>query len=348
MRAFVSTSIRRAPAIAATLLAAATTLAAAQPEDPSVRVTALSGPATITLGDQTFAPLGSEQPLFEDEALAVSVQGPQDLRQALLHVRSAGLSLLLDGLGVELQARADGGVSVRVSAAAGARGTLDVSHDRERPFTLIPLPGAWIGLSRGALRIRPGQAAGTFEIIAASGRAGVFAGPAPTGEVAGRQAQLVLDAHGQNSVVLAADGTLSAPRRDDAIAAQLTADRRAVVQRSLLPELVRVAEAVAEGDIEPPTRGSRFAAVTVAPEVRIAEIVPRGGVAAILSAGARTITVATAQSTAEAFLGSREAALAVVGARLERTRIIGNPATTRAPLSISRELRTPFLLGRDR
>jgi hypothetical protein len=346
VRAFVSTSIRRAPAIAATLLAAANAFAAAQPEEPSVRVTALSGPATITLGDQTFAPLGSEQPLFEDEALPVSVQGPQGRRQALLHVRSAGVSLLLDGLGVDLQARGDGGVSVRVNA--GARGAVDVYHDRERPWTLITLPGAWIGLSRGAVRIRPAQAAGSFEIIVASGSAGVFAGQAPAGEAAGGQAQLVLDADGQNSVVLAADGTLSAPRRDDAIAAQLTADRRAVVQRSLLPELVRVAEAVAEGDIEPPTRGSRFAAVTVAPEVRIPEIVPRGGVAAILSAGARTVTVATVQSTAEAFLGSREAALAVVGARLERTRIIGNPATMRAPLSISRELRTPFLLGRDR
>ena len=160
-------------------------------------------------------------------------------------------------------------------------------------------------------------------------------------------AERVLKAEGANGVIVAADGTLSPPQRVEGIAVTMASAQSVVIQRSLLPDMVRVAEEVAEGDIESPTRGAPTPVATVAPQVRIAEIVPRGSIAAQIIAGAQAVVQASVPSTAESFLGSRSAALAVVGARLQRTRITGSPgAAPQAPLSINTQLSRPFTIKR--
>jgi hypothetical protein len=118
------------------------------------------------------------------------------------------------------------------------------------------------------------------------------------------------------------------------------------VQQSLLRDLVRVAESAAEGDIEPPARGSAVPIAAIATAVRVADIVPRGGGPTTFSgSSAQSSSVATqGGSTAEAFLTSGQAALAVVGARIQGTRIVGGTAG-RAPLGVNNQFRRRFTLG---
>ncbi len=159
----------------------------------------------------------------------------------------------------------------------------------------------------------------------------------------------MLDAAGDNSVMVMADGTLSLAARVEQVAASMRLRRSSIVQRSLLPDLVRVAEEVTEGDIEPPTRGAQIPVAAVAPQVRIPEIVPRGTLASQVISGSQGFATRAVQSTAESFIGSDSAALAVVGARLQRTRITGSiVAGARAPLSVNIELLRPFTIGPSR
>ncbi len=323
----------------AALLALAAPLAAqgTQPTGPVVRVTALGENASAALGTQTGETVGGQAELFLDEPLLLAVEPPEGEpgeRRGIFRVAAAGLTLVLDGVDVEIAPREDGGL--RLKLIESSAGTLDIYHERETPTLLIEGTGFSIGLPRGALRIVRSAAGAAVEISASDGRASLI----PTGRDG-----LVLDAAGANRVSIAADGAAASPARAEGAAQAMASLRRGLVQRSLLPDLVRVAEAVAEGDIEPPTRGAAIAAAAVAPEVRISEIVPRGGTTSRLAAGGAQVGGAgAAASTAEAFIRTGQAALAVVGARLQRTRIIG--ATVGRTLTVNPQLSRPFSLGR--
>ncbi|MBU0638381.1 MAG: hypothetical protein KKB50_05905 [Planctomycetes bacterium] len=321
-------------ALSLALAAPANTLAAPL-DEVQIRLTAVTEDTTATIGDQTQVRAGNMQFLYADETLPVSLRGRAGRRSAILNIATLETTLVLHEIELELSLRDDGGLTIAVPAGE-ENGCLDVYHAADEPLTVLSLLGASVGLPRGALRVQrlPNE---ELDVRVGHGRASIVSSGG----------ELVLDADGMNAVTLRSDGTPGEPRRDDTVAALMAGGRSDIMQRSLLPDLVRVAEAVAEGDIEPPTRGARIAAVSVAPTVRLSEVVPRGGATVSISVGATGGQAGTAASTADVFLGSGQAALAVVGARLERTRIIGNPGTTsRAPLSISGELRNPFTLGR--
>jgi hypothetical protein len=154
----------------------------------------------------------------------------------------------------------------------------------------------------------------------------------------------VLDAGGKNSAIVRA-AALSEPARIE-VGGEMAATRSRVVQQSLLRDLVRVAESAAEGDIEPPARGSAVPIAAIATAVRVVDIVPRGSGVTSFSGGTAPSSGVAAQggSTADAFLSSGQAALAVVGARIQSTRIVGGTAG-RAPLGVNNQFRRRFTLG---
>lgn len=306
-------------------------------EEMLVRVMAIAEATTVRLGEFAVQAAGEQASFYWDEALAVRVAREDGLGAAMLHVPDAGLTLVVTGLTLRLQLRAeDGGVDLTIDPS-GQPGWVDVYHDREQPYLRMILAGGMAGVRRGALRLTQLAAEGGFEIAVARGEANVAG-------AAGTEARL--SAAAQNMVFLSPAGALSPPGRRDALEAEMLRARGLIVQQSVLPEFVRVAEAVAEGDIEPPTRGSLVMAAAVAPAVQIREIVPRGGLVTRVAAGAVTGgRRAAVQSIAEQFIGAGEAALAVVGARFERTRVTA-ASGLRPPLAINRELRSRFTLGR--
>lgn len=309
----------------------------ASPGGPMLRVLALAQNATAALGTQTGETVGGFVELIQDQGISIAVEPPEgapDRRGGLFRIGAAGVSFALEGSEVEVLLRGDGGLGMKMTLGDGA-GLIDVYHDRDTPTLLLEGPGFSLGMQRGAVRILRNAGAPATDVIVIEGRASLI----PTGK-----SGLVLDAAATNRVSVGADGSASAPVRGDGAAAQMTQSRRSLVQSSLIPDLVRQAEAVAEGDIEPPSRGAAIAAVVVAPEVRISEIVPRGTTAARVVSGAQQVGAASAPtSTAEAFIRTGQAALAVVGARLQRTRIVGATGA-QVGLQASPEVSRPFNL----
>jgi hypothetical protein len=160
-------------------------------------------------------------------------------------------------------------------------------------------------------------------------------------------AVLTLRAGTQNAVTVTAAG-FGPPRSDPAIGDVMTAARGALVKASLLRDFASVAEETAEGSLEPPASGSPVTGGAALVFARVTEIVPRGTGFTSLSlaaSSARAQGIFGTQSTAERFLGQNNAALAVVGARLQNTRVIAN-TTGGGALSISNEATPRFGLGR--
>lgn len=153
-----------------------------------------------------------------------------------------------------------------------------------------------------------------------------------------------LDAGGDNAATVTAGG-LGPRRRDATIASEMAAARGGLIQSSLLTAFASIAEETAEGDLEPPGRGSPVVGGTTLVFARVTDIVPRGaGFASLaLAASSATNAVGAAPSTAEAFLASGNAALALVGARLQSTRVVADPAG--GGLSINAQLGRRFTLG---
>lgn len=275
--------------------------------------------------------LAMEQFLYPDDTLPIELAGPPAARQAVLNADAVATTIVLNAVDVELALGADGGLSV--AAASSEPGAwIDVYHGADAPQVELRVGAATVRVPRAAVRAEH-LGGDAWRISVANGAASVVA--ADGAEVA-VQAGSAAEVDASGATGPAAPAALGL--------AQMTAAQSEITQASLLPDFVRVAEAVAEGDIEPPTRAARVEAAVVAPTVTIREVVPRGGTSLRVESRALVgVAGSRAQSTAEAFLASGEAALAVVGARLQRTRIIGAAAGGRA-LAINRELTPPFLL----
>jgi hypothetical protein len=332
-------------------------------EGLEVRVVALGEESALRFGDREAAQVGDSDSFYSDAPLLAGVSRPGGGGAAILYVADAGLTIVIGGSTVVLRQNEEGGVDVLIQMPGELPGYVDLYHQSDAPAVrALPMAGnleealaaddfaerldqltrVMIGLKRGALRVLRTSAAGDSSVAVAAGSAAV------SGEANGG---IVLDAAGKNRVLLTAAGAIGQPDRLEGVPAQMQTDRSRIVQLSLLPEFVRVAEGVAEGDIEPPTRGSTVVAAAVTPPLRLREIVPRGGIVSRQSVSTVGGAVARAvQSTAERFIGERTggAALAVVGGRVERTRITGTSGAgvQRPPLSISRDLSRRFFLGR--
>lgn len=322
-------------ALAALCLACSAAQAQQAPADAlRLRVSALADAETVVRVNDEAAIVGDQVFLEKGDALDVTLDETGQ-RSALLTLSPVSIGLGVSRAGFSIAQAEDGQLSVRpADAPPGA--WIDISSVSTP--VLVLLGDARVSLASGALRIE--YAADGWRAVLAAGTARVEKDGKPAVE---------LDARGSNAALVASDGTPAAAARDEQFAAAWQAQRSGLVQRALLPDLVSVAEAIAEGDIEPPSRGSAVAAISVAPEVRISELVPRGGTAVTVTAGTSVSSAGgSIASTAESFLSSRQAALAVVGARLERTRVVfaGNTSGSRAPLAISPELGRPFTLGR--
>lgn len=337
--------------------------APAEMEGLEVRVVAVGEESALRLGDREAAQVGDADSFYSDAPLLASVSRPGGGGAAILYVADAGLTIVIGGTTVVLRQNEEGGVDVLVQMPGELPGYVDLYHQADAPAVrVLPMAGAleealaaddfaerldqltrvMIGLKRGALRVLRTSAQGDASVAVAVGTAAV------SGEANGG---IMLDAAGKNRVLLTSAGAIGETDRLEGLLAQMHTDRSRVVQLSLLPEFVRVAEGVAEGDIEPPTRGSTVVAAAVTPPLRLREIVPRGGIVTRASVSTVGGAVARAvQSTAERFIGERTggAALAVVGGRVERTRITGTSGAgaQRPPLSISRDLSRRFFLGR--
>ncbi len=323
-----------------------------------VTLSAVAKNTVVTLGAAPNVPVGTSETFTSDpnDYVPASVDRADGNGAAIFHLREARVTVVATGLPIEFQLRIeqDGGAAAEITIPpTDALGWVDLYHDADRPPVYVNIIGgsgdaapakrseapllAKIGMFRGAVRVRRVSPDGGFEIVSGAGMANV---------VTMAEQRAALESGAKNQVLLAPNGVLSELDRREGITGEMDAARSAILQQSVLPEFVRVAEEVAEGDIEPPARGSIVVAAAVAPTVRVREIVPRGGVVTRVAAGAVSSgRGGAAQSTAEQFLGAGEAALAVVGARFERTRVTGATGL-RPPLAINRELRSRFSLGR--
>lgn len=303
-----------------------------QPSDEIVLiVTALSPDSSITLGAEP-ATIASTAGLYPGEPLAVEVKGGvQDVRETMLRIDALGANLLAIRAALELETAADRALTIRPRLEGN--GLIDVYHEVDSPPIRIAIGPATVTLGRGVVRVRA-TGESQVQIICASGTAEVGAGAA----------KVVLDSRGKNSVMVRGAELSEAAPVD--IAGDIAATRSRVVQQSLLRDLVRVAESAAEGDIEPPARGSAVPIAAIATAVRVVDIVPRGSGVTTISGGTAPSSGVAAQggSTADAFLSSGQAALAVVGARIQATRIVGGTAG-RAPLGVNNQFRRRFTLG---
>lgn len=314
----------------ACLLAAAPGAQAQDGPEQSMYVTARQPGAQVLIYDEQAA-LGVEQLVLPDEPLPVSFGGDKGTRQAIFNMDGLAVTMVVNAVDFELKLRSDGGLDITVTnAEQGA--WIDVYHMTGSPLTVLNLPHASVGLPSAVVRAEY-LGDDVWKLTVASGKASI---ESESNEAA------AIDAG--NATSIGANGALAAPTAAGDISARMASAQSSIAQASLLPDFVRVAEAVAEGDIEPPTRASRVVAQAVAPVVRIKEIVPRGGVATQLQGRAVTqVATAPQQSTAEAFFQG-EAALAVVGARLQRTRVVGTSGVGGRALTINPELTVPFLL----
>lgn len=299
-----------------------------------LRVSALGDAETALRVNDEAAIAGDQVFLEKGDSLDVSLE-PTGQQTALLTLSPVSIGVGLSRAGFSLTRIEDGRISIRpADAPPGA--AIDITT-LNTPV-LVLLGDARVSLTSGAMRVE--YASDGWRLALASGQARLERDAVPAVE---------LDARAANVVAVARNGAPGSTSRDEQFPVAWQSQRSAFVQRALLPDLVSVAEAIAEGDLEPPSRGSAVAAISVAPEVRITELVPRGGTAVTVTARTSVASAGgSVASTAESFLASREAALAVVGARLERTRIVfaGNTTGSRAPLAISPELGRPFTLGR--
>jgi hypothetical protein len=303
-----------------------------RPADEIVAVvTALSPDSTITLGEEP-ATIGSTAGLYPGEPLRVEVKGgTKGAREVMLRIDALATNLLAAGttIGLEL----GDGRALTIHPQLGTDGLLDVYHDADSPPLTVQVGDTAIRVARGVVRVRAASD-GQVEILCASGSAAIAAGAA----------KIALESAGKNRVSVR--GTSLSEESRVEVARDITATRSRIVQQSLLRDLVRVAESAAEGDIEPPARGSAVPITAIAAAVRVADIVPRGGGPTSFSGAAAQGSNVAGQSasTAEAFLSSGQAALAVVGARIQATRVVGG-APGRAPLGVNNQLRRRFTLG---
>lgn len=303
-----------------------------RPADEIVAVvTALSPDSSVTLGEEP-ATVGSSAGLYPGEPLRVEVKGgAQDAREVMLRLDALATNLLAARTTVELEI--DNNRALLVRPQLGTNGLLDVYHDADSPPLTVLINDASVRIARGVVRIRAASD-GQVEILCASGVAAIGAGAA----------KIALESAGKNRVYLRGTSLSEAARVE--VARDVAATRSRIVQQSLLRDLVRVAESAAEGDIEPPARGSAVPIAAITTAVRVADIVPRGGGPTSFSGAAAQGSNVAGQggSTAEAFLTSGQAALAVVGARIQATRVVGG-APGRAPLGVNNQLRRRFTLG---
>jgi hypothetical protein len=278
----------------------------------------------------------SDESFVDPQPIEIRPEGAAGLIQAVLDVPDLGLTLVVNAAVLELQVREDGGLDVAIREWIESGGRLDVYHEQDSPAVRVLASGAEIGVGRGIVRLAArGEG---LDVTAAQGQIAI--------QLPENRALQLTDG-GENAVAIAAGGAADAARRVSDARVAVFADYQRLVQSSLLPDLVRVAEAVAEGDIEPPTRAAAVAAVAVAPLVQVREIVPRGGTVARVETGLQSaLRSAPVQNLAESFIQGGEAALAVVGARLQRTRVVGAAGGARSPLSISPQVSRPFTIGR--
>lgn len=339
-------------------LAAQETPAAPPQRVVHVAVTAIDAGALMVVGD-----VGVDRPKLlvrraletyaspDDAPLPVAFGGdsPPDRSRATLRVRESGTVVVTDRVSLAFRwvEGALAGIAVHEPTPDGdpspVGSRVELYQSLAAPaVTVVSLPGAQLVISSAALVISREE--GGIRVLVMSGEAVVFPGALPAGGVSALAGGVTLRAAGENSILVS-------PELGAAVQAEIppASERLAagtVVRESLVQELYSVAETVAEGDIQPPTRGAGIGPSAVAPFARIPEIVPRGTAATQTLAGAQTVVVTTAVSTAESFLAQGNAALAVVGARLERTRIIGNTSglAAQGPLSISGNLQRPFTI----
>lgn len=315
--------------------ASAQDTAPAEPREVVAVVTAMGDGAEVRLGDVVAQRPGQNPRLIEPEPIPVSVVARGVSEIAAIQISGADASLVLNHVELDLRVRADGGLSIKLNRPAQGEWWLDVYHGADSPVVQIELAEAVLSLPSGSVRISSDQ--GRIRVRVATGR---LTGQSAAGQIA-------LDATDRNETTISGDSFATAGRAEGTIQDQSVA-RSSIVQRSLLPDLVRVAEAAAEGDIEPPTRGSTVQARAVAPEVRVAEIVPRGGVISTLVSGAGQSAVFAgsggAATQAEALLSSGQAAQAVVGARLQRTRFTASRTGT--SFAISQQFSQFLVIGR--
>lgn len=328
-------------------LAASAVAALGQTEGLKATLTALGDRTVATLGSQSPAVRGASDVATADAPLKLALAAPAGVTpQAALRLSlgAAGdATIFVESATIEIRERSDAAAEVNIAFEGGAAGTVDVYSALPEPAVLlITTAGGNVLLPRGNVRVKSSD--GGIEISTSSGKAAVSGGALPDGGVKALAGGQSLDAGAVNRIMLQAGGKLSEGKRVEDLSLAMARFRGGVVQRSLLPDLVKQAEAVAEGDIEPPTRGTKIAAA-IAIEIRIPEIVPRGGIVQAIVSGARSATTAAARSTAEAFAGSQNAAEALIGARLLRTRVVGAPAGSSVPLTISNQIRRPFTLG---
>ncbi len=341
---------RRAAARCALAAVVALTAGAASAvaQDPlSLTLTAVSEEATVRI-DEAPTPLGPTGLLLAEFPLAVDVDAdPGQARQAILLVRSGDrpvATITLDSARAELRTINGAAMALTTLQEASPGAMVDVRYIGDGQ-TAVAVPGAVVLLARGALRAT--RTDGGVELRVGEGSATVYSGELPAGgagELQGRQS-VQLTAGGGNAVTVAADGTMTPAQAVEGIQPEMADFASGVVQRSALPFLVSAAEEVTEGDIEPPTRDTGIPVATVAPEVRIPQIVPRGSLATQVITGSQSFATTAVQATAESFIGSGQAALAVVGARFQRTRITATGRTGSAPLSVNRELTRLFQIG---
>jgi hypothetical protein len=308
-------------------------LSAARGQDEAgqaMYLTARLPEAEVLIYDEE-ASLGVEQLIVADDPLPISFAGEPGTRRAIFNLDGLAVTLVVNAVDIELMLRGDGGLDIAVTGAE-AGGWIDVYHMTGSPLTVLNLPHASIGLPKAVVRAEH-LGDDVWKVTVVSGKVGIETDSDEAGAI---------DAG--NATTIGSDGGLTAATAVSGMLDQLSAAQSAIAQSSLLPDFVRVAEAVAEGDIEPPTRASRVVSQVVAPVVRVKEIVPRGGVATQVEGRAvASVAAAAAQSTAEAFFEG-DAALAVVGARLQRTRVIGTSGVGGRALRINPELTVPFLL----
>lgn len=340
---------RRFVAAAVCALLTATVALAQDGATLKVTLTALGDQTVATLGTQSPAERGASDVAAIDAPLVFSLSAPAGvLPQAALRVTIGELGdvvVLVESASLEFSVREDVEGAMSIAFDSGPSGKVDVYNALSAPASLlVSVRGGSILLPRGNVRVRSVDAG--VDVATSQGVVAVFGGALPEEGVKSLSGGKSIDASSVNALMLRPDGSISEARSED-LAADMIRRRSALVQRSLLPDLVKQAEAVAEGDIEPPTRGARLAAA-VALEIRVPEIVPRGGIVQAIVSGAVTVAQAPARSTAEAFVGSGNAAEVVIGARLLRTRVVGAAPGSTSPLRISGDVRRPFTLGRPR
>lgn len=323
---------------------------AAQPAVVAARVTAFSGDGSVTLAGDPVSAKGKEEFLDAGFWLDFSVRlrdGASGDRpaQAVLSMSAIRTVIILDSAAVEIKQFKDFDAGISVFPGGQTSGIVDIYQQGELGAKiLVIVPGAVAVLSGAAVRVAAVE--GGVEIALGGGTATIYSGELPADGIAALTNGVALDASGDNALVVGSDGTLSPPRPAEGVPQSMTGRRQSVIQRSLVPDMVKVSEAVGEGDIEPPTRGTRVAAASVAPPLQIPELVPRGSTATQVISGAQGQGATFVQSIASAFLGRGNVGLALVGVRLLDTRIIGGAGGSRAPLSINPQTRNRFTVGR--